>query len=104
MVTLLNSPRLTDFGSYQYRSITIDEVRRKIGAGYQSAIGHPATAKVLSDLLGVEVKSHRMNYRQQPGEQAIVFELNRRPPEGAVLELVDIINIGYRFGLLTRVL
>ena len=103
MITLLNSPRLTDFGNYQYRPATLEEVRSLVGEGFQSAIGHKSTAHVLSALLGVEVVSHRMNYRQKPGEQAIVFELIRRPPEGADLDSQDIINIGYRFGILTRI-
>lgn len=103
MITLLNSPRLTDFGNYQYRHATLEEVKNLVGEGFQSAIGHKSTAQVLSTLLGVEVVSHRVNYRQKTGEQAIIFELIRRPPEGATLDSHDIINIGYRFGILTRI-
>lgn len=103
MVTLLNSPRLTDYGSFQYQPVTIDEARSWLKNGFQSAIGHPITARFLSDLFSVEVECQRVDYIQQPGEIALVFELKRRPPEGKILELPDIINIGYRFGLLIRI-
>ncbi len=104
MVTLLNSPRLTTFGSYEYRLISVEEARVLVREGFSSAIGHPGTAGALSKLLGVVVPEQRISYRQMPGEQAIVFELIGRLPEGMVLGQDEITRIDYRLGLLTRTL
>ncbi|MEU7855285.1 DUF1874 domain-containing protein [Nonomuraea sp. NPDC049141] len=40
--------------------------------------------------------------RQQPGQRARVCKLNGRPPEGQVLSLEDLEEIGYSFKLLER--
>jgi hypothetical protein len=103
LITLLNSPRLTEFGSYQYRQIELEDVRRLIDRGFESAIGHLDTAKVLSELLGITIPRRRVDYRQLPGEAAIVFELSSRLPEGAILGQAELSGANYRFGLLTRI-
>lgn len=72
------------------------------GNAWQSAIGHASTAEILSDLLGVLVPVARIQYEQQPGEQALVFKLRGRAPEGVILDRSQIEEIGYDFGLLTR--
>ena len=50
-----------------------------------SAIGHESTAQIMSELLGVKVPVNRIKYEQLPGETAIIFQLNSRPPEGKIL-------------------
>jgi hypothetical protein len=102
MVTLMNSPRLTEFGVYEYRPLTTAEAKRMLAEGFQSVVGHESTAAFLSDLLEVPVAKMRGEFRQRPGERAIVFELNDRPPEGHILDREEIERIGYKFGLLHR--
>lgn len=102
MVTLMNSPRLTDFGVYEYHPLTTVEAKQMLAEGFQSVIGHESTAAFLSELLGVPVLKMRDEFRQRPGERAVVFQLNERPPEGRILDREEIERIGYRFGLLHR--
>jgi STIV B116-like len=102
MVTLLNTSILTAFGAYRYEPLALEEARRLVADGFVSAIGHESTARMLSELLGVAVAVRRDDYQQQVGEQAIVFKLKRRTPEGAILTAEEIQAIGYEFGLLTR--
>ena len=102
MVTLLNTSILTAFGAYRYEPLALKEARRLVAGGFVSAIGHESTARMLSELLGVAVMVRRDDYQQQVGEQAIVFKLKRRPPEGAILTAEEIQAVGYEFGLLTR--
>lgn len=71
--------------------------------GFQSAIGHQATAEILSELLSVPVGVNRIEYSQQVGERAIVFKLRGRVPEGCILTRNQIEEIGYDFGLLERI-
>lgn len=62
----------------------------------------PFTAEIMTTLLGVEIPVNRQMFRQQPGQQALVFKLNGRPEEGKILTADEIQEIGYRFQLLVR--
>lgn len=102
MVTLLNTSVVTSYGTYTYEPLTLDEVRRLISEGFASAIGHPETAEVLSELLNTIVQVNRSEYIQQPDEKAIIFKLKPRIPAGTILSRQEIQEVGYEFGLLTR--
>ena len=103
MITLLNTSILTTYGTYSYVELSLEAAKRYVANGdFQSAIGHEATAQILTTLLGVEVPVNRMQYAQQVSDQAIVFKLNGRPPEGKILSVSEMEEIGFSFGLLTR--
>lgn len=125
MLTLLNTSILTDFGGYEYTPISVKEVlelqeiRENCtacfgnhpcqycgGSGYfthfQSAIGHQATADILTKILGVPVPMNRIEYKQKLGEKALVFKLNGRAEEGKILTTPEIMKIGFSFGILER--
>jgi hypothetical protein len=100
---LLNCAILTGGqGLYSYGPITVQEAREKISSGFESAIGHKATAEVLSTLLETEVPANRIQYKQEIGRQAIVFSLNKRIEEGRILSVQEIEEIGYTFNLLIK--
>ncbi len=52
---------------------------------FTSAVGHEATAKVLSELLGVEIPFNRIAVRMREGDAGLHFVLRTRLPEGKVL-------------------
>jgi hypothetical protein len=122
-VVLLNTSILTTYGVFAYRPISLDGAREfaQLAAGgaiiggtlvptedaradgmgpLLSAIGHQSTADVLTTLLGVSVPVNRIEYRQEPGDLAVVFKLRGRPPEGKILAREEVESIGYDFGLL----
>ncbi len=107
-LSLINASILTAYGLYRYEPLTVEGARRLIaqsqsnGVRLRSAVGHTATASLLTRLLGVEIPVNRIAIAQQVGEQAIVFRLNSRPPEGAILSEPELEAIGYELGLLTR--
>ena len=104
MIAILNTSILTAFGSYTYEESNLEEARELVRADrYFSAVGHQATAEILTDLLGVQVPMNRIAYEQPPGEVALVFKLKGRPPEGVVLDREGVEAVGYGFGLLTRI-
>jgi hypothetical protein len=72
-VTILNSPILTGYGSYDYEPITLDEAKSLIKDGFNSAVGHQSTCDVLSTLLEVNVPLNRVQYSQKDGETALIF-------------------------------
>lgn len=106
--TFLNTSILTSYGSFTYDSATVEEVLYHLQAAEQtnipieSAVGHASTAAIMSDLLGREVPVNRCEYRQEPGDTAIVFKLRGRPPEGKILSREELEAIGYDFGILSR--
>ena len=103
MITLLNTSILTNYGSFKYQALSLESAKIAVATGdFQSAIGHEATAQILTTLLAVPVQVNRMQYEQAVDDQAIVFKLNGRPPEGKILSIEEMRQIGFSFGLLTR--
>jgi len=45
----------------------------------------------------------RTPFEQQTGQQALVFKLNGRAPEGVILSIAEIEAMGYKFQLLTKI-
>ena len=95
-VAILNTSILSEFGSYTYEPLTAQQARQL------SAVGHQATAEVLSEDLRVSIPMNRITFTQQPGQRAIVLKLCSRPAEGAILTKEEVRKIGYDLALLTR--
>ena len=102
-LALLNTSILTAYGNYQYTPLNLSAAQKMAASNeLLSAIGHQSTAEILTELLGVEVPMNRIQFAQEIGQNAIVFKLKCRPPEGAILTRDEIESIGYEFGLLVR--
>lgn len=104
-VAILNTSIVTAYGAFAYEPISLDQAKKIIANaedGVLSAVGHQATANILTDLLGTPVPMNRIEFAQQEGQSAIVFKLNGRAPEGVILSREEIEDMGYSFGLLTR--
>ena len=68
------------------QKIDLETARRIIREmEFTSAVGHEATAKVLTELLGVEIPYNRIAVKMREGDSAIHFVLRTRLPEGKVL-------------------
>ncbi len=80
--------------------ITVGEVRALLAEGFQSAVGHPSTAQVLSTLLGVEVPPNRVSISLQVGDTLVVFQLGVRLEEGKILSSEEVATL-YREGKAT---
>ncbi len=102
-ITLLNTSILTAYGTFDFQPVSLFEAKELVtGAEIISAIGHLATADVLSDLLDIEVKPNRIEFSQSVDDIALIFKLKTRIPEGKVLNRAEIEAIGYEFGILRR--
>jgi len=51
----------------------------------ESIIGHEGTAKVFSQILGIELPARRVFYKMKEGEVMLIGSLSQRLPEGKVL-------------------
>lgn len=82
--------------------ISLEEAKRLLSAGdFVSAVGHEATADVVSRLTGVDIKFNRINIKLDKGDQLIVFQLLGRLPEGKILSEEEIKSLPYKFFLVT---
>jgi hypothetical protein len=63
----------------------IDNVKDIISDGFVSAVGHDATAKIISTQLGVQVPTNRISIQLNTGDVLVVFQLLVRLPEGKIL-------------------
>jgi hypothetical protein len=102
-IALLNCAIITADGEYRQRPVSLEWVRETVANNeIISAIGHDSTAQIMTELLGVEVPVNRIQFEQQAGQDAIVFKLNGRAPEGKILTQEEIETIGYSFKFLER--
>lgn len=89
-------------GLYEYKPISVDQAKEIIKDGFISAIGHQATAQVLSTLLETEIPANRIQFKQGLNQKAVVFSLNKRIEEGRILTVEEIEEIGYSLNLLEK--
>ncbi len=105
---LLNTSILTDYGTYRYESMSLEEAKALIrdyqarGLAIQSAIGHRSTAELLSTLLEFPVPVNRAEFKQTINDIALIFKLRSRVSEGIIPDREEIEKIGHELGLLTK--
>jgi len=101
MLYVLNSATLPlkEGGKYliKAKEISIEEAKEILQVEpFISAVGHEATAKLLSNVLGVEIKYNRIQIQLTTGDKLISIILKKRLEEGKVIKTVEELNqIGY---------
>lgn len=100
-VAILNTTILTVDGDFSLKTISLEDAKDIIkDKEITSAVGHQATSDILKNLLGIEAPVNRINFEQKPGQKAICFKLKGRAPEGKILSVEEMIEMGYEFKLL----
>lgn len=79
--------------------ISLEEVKSLLSTGdFISAVGHEATAHLLTSLLKIDISYNRIPIKLQKGDKLIVFQLLVRLEEGKILTEEDIIReIPFKF-------
>ena len=62
-----------------------EDVKNILNQGFISAIGHEATAKIITTQLGVNVPVNRVSISLKRGDTLLVYQLLKRLEEGKVL-------------------
>ncbi|HHT67985.1 MAG TPA: YddF family protein [Firmicutes bacterium] len=102
-VVLFNGPICTTAGLYRVTDIDVDEARLLISIyGFESAVGHEASAQVFSNILETDVPMNRIEYVQKVGQKAIALKLKIRPEEGRILSASEMFQIGFVLQLMER--
>ena len=102
-IVLFNGTVATTNGVYSVKNISVEKAKEYVEQyGFESAIGHSATAEVISELLKKDVKVNRIQYHQAVGQIGIALKLNERPPEGNILNRDEMERIGYCLKIVER--
>ena len=67
--------------------------------GFQSAVGHQATADFIKNLTGIDIPVNRVSLSLKTGDKILVVQLQGRLPEGKVLTEDEMKQIPYKWYL-----
>ena len=101
MKYILNSPILTNWGSFEFSPMTVEAAREWVADGdLQSAVGHTGTAALLSEILGQDIPTNQVSVKMNPGDEALVIQVLQRLPEGTILSAEELRSVPFELGLL----
>jgi hypothetical protein len=90
---------LTSFpANLRVREVSLEDAKKLLSqSNFVSAVGHQATADVLTRLLGVQVQFNRIQIQLGEGDALIVFQLMTRLEEGKVLNEDELAKLQFKF-------
>jgi len=101
---IMNTSILPNDGLFSLVTINADEAKKWAqNNDWVSAVGHPGTAEVMTTLLGVDIPPNRIQVTFEVGDEALVFKLDCRLPEGKVLDAEELRGLPFTWKLLKRV-
>ena len=89
-------------GTYKSNLISLQKAKELIKSGdFTSAVGHPATAELMSDVLNADIPLNRMTISLESGDKMLCLKLKPRLGEGVIIKNKnDLESIGYDFVLI----
>lgn len=104
MKFIMNTSIIPNDGLFSLVTINADEAKKWAqNNDWVSAVGHPGTAEVMTTLLGVDIPPNRIQVTFEVGDEALVFKLDCRLPEGKVLDAEELRGLPFTWKLLKRV-
>jgi len=93
---ILNSlitPFKGENANFFIKKIDLETAKFFIPKKFISAVGHQATAEMISGLLGVKVEVNRIQIFFEIGDKALAFVPRERLPEGKILSKEELLKI-----------
>jgi len=93
---ILNSlitPFKGENANFFIEKIDLEKAKLFLPKNFISAVGHQATAELISNLLEVEIKVNRVQVFFEIGDEALAFVPRERLPEGKVLTKEELLKI-----------
>ena len=98
MIYLMNTTMMPNAdGKYVSETVDVKDLDQALNLPEESesAIGHDSAAKAMSAVLGFEVPVNRQTITLKDGDSMLCLKLHERLPEGAVIDLETMNQIGY---------
>jgi len=89
----LITPFKGENANFFIKKIDIETAKLSLPKNFTSAVGHQATAEMISGLLGVKVEVNRIQIFFEIGDEALAFVPRQRLPEGKVLNKEELLKI-----------
>ena len=80
---------------------SVEDVKNILNQGFVSAIGHEATAKIITTQLGVNVPVNRVSISLKRGDTLLVYQLLKRLEEGKVLTEQEMMEVPAKWYIVT---
>jgi Domain of unknown function (DUF1874). len=80
---------------------SVEDVKNILNQGFVSAIGHEATAKIITTQLGVNVPVNRVSISLKRGDTLLVYQLLKRLEEGKVLTEQEMMQVPAKWYIVT---
>lgn len=104
MIYVLNAAVVPNWGVFEYSPVSLDDVRKLLSSEeFVSAVGHKATADVLSALTGIQIPVNRVQIKMSVGDISIIFKPAIRLEEGRILTQEELKELPYELGTLKRI-
>jgi len=103
MIYVLNAPIITSYGVYRFTRLEPEAAKKLLLKGFVSAIGHESTARLMGEIIGIDIPFNRITIHMEVGDKAIAFWLLNRPGEAQVYSRRDLAAHPFELGLLERV-
>ncbi|MFP3256981.1 MAG: DUF1874 domain-containing protein [Candidatus Nanopusillus acidilobi] len=90
---------LTGDGAIGVVGLTDNQAKSLLSDGFQSAVGHQATADFIKALIGIDVPVNRVSLSLKDEDMMVVLQLQGRLPEGKILSEEEMKQIPYKWYL-----
>jgi len=91
---------LSSFPAYlRVREVSLEDVKKLLSceSNFVSAVGHQATAELLSRLLNIPIPFNRIQVSLNTQDILVVFQLTTRLEEGKILTEEELVKLQYKF-------
>jgi Domain of unknown function (DUF1874). len=80
---------------------SVEDVKNILTRGFTSAVGHEATAQVITTQLSIPVSTNRISIQLKTGDTLVVFQLLTRLPEGKILGVDEMRQVPSKWYVVT---